>query len=530
METKLIIGLGNPGREFENTRHNVGFDSVNLLAKKLGLTFHPFGAEAEIASTVIGEIRLLIVKPLTYMNLSGSAAQKVCSFYKVNASNVLVIADDADLPTGSIRLRAKGSAGGQKGLSDIIVRLNTEEIKRIKIGIGRPLHGSLADYVLSKITLSDRPLIEKALFAPTVSDAEYDSLLQELKKLELKTKFDSFSNSQKVGAPVFGPFAKVLHKIPMISLDNAFNENDLLRFTNNVKKICPINEEPKYVVEPKIDGVSIALHYENGKLTKAVTRGDGEYGEDVTANARTINFVPLNINFNQDLEVRGEIYISHEDFRLLNLEQKESNLNLFANARNAASGSLRQLDPQITARRRLSFCAYSVPQIIPEIKTQIEALLFLKKINFKNVNNYFSTNTYDGLKEYIQTFNRTKLPFSVDGLVIKVNRFSDQNLLGHTSRFPKWALAYKFPYESQFTELKAITHSVGRTGRINYQAELKPIILLGTEVSAATLHNADYIEQLDLRVGDIVELYKAGEVIPKVAGPVLSRRNADLSK
>lgn len=357
---------------------------------------------------------------------------------------------------------------------------------------------------------------------PTITDQEYDRYMQELIKLENEypnLKRDD-SPTQRVGGMIIDEFKKVTHEIPMLSLGNVFNEDEIRLFDERVKKVV---SNPKYVAELKIDGLSVSLLYKNGKLVRAATRGDGVVGEDITHNARTIKSIPLTINKAIDIEVRGEIYMSKDSFNKLN----ESGEN-FANPRNAAAGSVRQLDSKVAASRNLDCFIYHLPD--PEdynIYTHDDALRFMKELGF-NVNpNNKKVNNILELLDYIEywTKNRPNLPYEIDGIVIKVNDLHEQARLGFTARSPKWATAYKFPAEEVLTKIKDIIFTVGRTGQVTPSAILEPVRVMGSVISKATLHNEDYVVSKDIRIGDVVSIKKAGDVIPEVVKVIVDRRD-----
>ncbi len=371
-------------------------------------------------------------------------------------------------------------------------------------------------------------LIDKAnyeyytLDKPTITDQEYDRYMQELQKLEEEhpdLKRDD-SPTSRVGSKVIDSFKKVTHEIPMLSLSNVFNENDIVLFDERVKKVV---NNPKYVAELKIDGLSVSLLYKKGKLVRAATRGDGITGEDITHNVRTIKSVPLTIKKPIDIEVRGEIYMSKASFTKLN-ENGEN----FANPRNAAAGSVRQLNSKVAASRNLDCFIYHLPD--PEdynIYTHLEALNFMGELGFVINPNNKKINDLDELLEYIDyyTVNRNNLPYEIDGVVIKLNDLNDQQKLGFTARTPKWATAYKFPAEEVLTKVKDIIFTVGRTGQVTPSANLEPVRVMGSVISRATLHNEDYVVSKDIRVGDTVSIKKAGDVIPEVVKVILERRD-----
>ena len=376
-------------------------------------------------------------------------------------------------------------------------------------------------------------LIDKAnyeyytLDKPTITDQEYDRYMGQLQPLEEKypeLKRDN-SPTTRVGGQVIDEFKKVTHEIPMLSLGNVFNEDEIMAFDERVKKVVP---NPKYVAELKIDGLSVSLVYEKGKLVRAATRGDGVTGEDITHNARTIKSIPLTIKQPIDIEVRGEIYMSKASFKRLN-ENGEN----FANPRNAAAGSVRQLDSKVAASRNLDCFIYHLPD--PEdynIYTHFDALKFMKELGFVTNPNNKKINDIKELLSYIDnwTEKRSTLPYEIDGIVIKVNDISDQQKLGFTARTPKWATAYKFPAEEVLTKVKDIIFTVGRTGQVTPSADLEPVRVMGSVISRATLHNEDYVVSKDIRVGDIVSIKKAGDVIPEVVKVITGRRDGTEQK
>ena len=361
---------------------------------------------------------------------------------------------------------------------------------------------------------------------PTISDQEFDKLLRELFILE--EKYPEYvredSPTHRVGGTVLEEFQKVTHAIPMMSLGNVFNEEEIRLFDQRIRKE---NITPQYVCELKIDGLSVSLHYEKGKLITAATRGDGTVGEDITANAKTIKTIPLTIKQPIDIEVRGEIYMSKETLKKINKEREQKGQPLLQNCRNAAAGSIRQLDSKIAASRQLDCWIYHLPN--PEdygIKTHWEALKFMKELGFKtNPNNLLVTDV-EGILSYIsaKSEERSHLPYDIDGVVIKVNNIDEQKQLGFTAHHPKWATAYKFPAEEVLTKLTDIIFTVGRTGKITPNAVLEPVIVAGSTISRATLHNEDYVIAKELKIGDIVSIHKAGDVIPEIGEVKKERR------
>lgn len=362
---------------------------------------------------------------------------------------------------------------------------------------------------------------------PTITDQEYDKYLRELTDLE--NKYPEFkkdnSPTSRVGGFVATEFKKITHLKPMLSLSNVFNEDEIVLFDERIRKEI---SNPKYVCELKIDGLSVSLLYKNGKLVRAATRGDGTVGEDITHNAKTIKDIPLTIKEKIDIEVRGEIYMSKSSFEELNRIRKDDNMPLFANPRNAAAGSVRQLDSKVAASRNLSCFIYHLPN--PEdygIKTQEEALEFMSNLGFITNPNNTLVNNINELLEFVNywTVNRDKLFYEIDGIVIKLNSLDGWKKLGNTVKYPKWATAYKFPAHEVITKLKDIKFTVGRTGQITPNAVLEPVLLQGSTISRATLHNEGYVRDLELKIGDYVVLIKAAEVIPAVIGVKKERRD-----
>ncbi|MEG1150774.1 MAG: NAD-dependent DNA ligase LigA [Malacoplasma sp.] len=367
------------------------------------------------------------------------------------------------------------------------------------------------------------------LESPSVSDAEYDLVLNEL--IELEKQFPQFktddSPTNRVGGYVSDKFSKVKHSVAMLSLGNAFDKDDLIKFDLDIK--AAINEEKiEYFVEPKIDGLSISLKYKNGLLVQGVTRGDGSIGEDVTPNIKTIKNIPLVIPYKGEIEVRGEIFLSKENFKLIN-EDKELKKK-FANARNAASGALRNLDTKVTAKRKLTAFFYYVHENKKiNCSKQSQVLEWLVNNHFFISKESKKCNNINEVIKYVDemTLNRDEMKYDIDGVVIKVNDIGFYDEIGYTSKFPKWAIAYKFPADVKETKLLSIEVTVGRTGRINFIATVEPILLNGSQVEKATLHNAEYINEKDIRINDYVLIYKAGDIIPKIIEPILSKRSND---
>jgi DNA ligase (NAD+) len=370
-----------------------------------------------------------------------------------------------------------------------------------------------------------------ALDNPSMTDQEYDDKYNELIRLEEKypeLKRDD-SPTNRVGGEAIDKFEKVTHNTPMLSFDDIFNSEEIELFDERIKKTI---KNPEYTLEPKMDGLSGSLTYKDGVLVRAATRGDGVTGEDITINVKTIKSVPLHLSKKIDIEVRGEIYMSKLSFERANIERRKNNEKEFANPRNAAAGSVRQLDSKITAKRNLDFMAYFIPN--PEkygIKTQKESLDFLKELGFKT--NYELNSLVHNSKEiekYIEELGskRESLPFAIDGVVIKVNSLADEDELGFTARVPRWGIAYKFPALEVLTKLNKIVFTVGRTGKITPNAYFDTVHVDGSLVSKATLHNSDYCIEKDIRVGDIISIRKAGDVIPEVVEVKLDRRDKDL--
>lgn len=362
---------------------------------------------------------------------------------------------------------------------------------------------------------------------PSVSDQEYDRLMQELMTLEEKhpEMYDANSPSQRIIGQVLEGFEKVRHDSQMLSLGNVFNYEEIEEFVNRIQGSV---KDAEFVVECKYDGLAMSLIYENGSFVRAVTRGDGLVGEDVSANIKTIQSIPMHIPERRHVEVRGEVYMPKKSFEELNERQKKNNQALFANPRNAAAGSIRQLDSSVCASRKLDAYWYYFQNAQDfGILTQQEALDRMRSLNFK-VNPLFKVckNTKE-IWEFIQSIQekRNDLPYEIDGMVIKLNSLSDQRTLGSTAKVPRYATAYKFPAERVQTRLLDIVITVGRTGKITPNAVLEPVRIAGTTVSAAQLHNEDMILSKDLRINDIVVVQKAGEIIPEVVSSVKERRD-----
>lgn len=355
----------------------------------------------------------------------------------------------------------------------------------------------------------------------TLTDEEYDNYLREIYKIEEENPsiIRSDSPTHKVGGVILDKFSKVTHNIPMMSLADVFNEDEIISFDSKIKKEG-IN--PKYVCELKIDGLSVSLKYENGVLVSAATRGDGIVGEDITHNVKTIKQVPLKLTKPISIEVRGEIYMSRKTLSILNEERMKKGEPILKNCRNAAAGSIRQLDSKIAAKRNLEVFIYHLPD--PEdygIKTHYEALEFMKSLGFRTNPNNRLVSSISEVMNFIHEKNsmRDELAYDIDGVVIKLNDLNDQKIMGFTERYPKWACAYKFPAQEVSTKLLDIKFTVGRTGQVTPNAILEPVMVMGSLVSKATLHNEDYVLAKDLKIGDTVLIKKAGDVIPEVIMP-----------
>lgn len=379
---------------------------------------------------------------------------------------------------------------------------------------------------------------------PSVPDAEYDRLFQQLKKIEDENPelITVDSPTQRVGAEPLTEFKQIEHKVPMLSLDNAFSSEDLENFNKRISKILFENEldqSIEFSLEPKLDGVAVSLFYQDGKLVYGATRGDGKTGEDITHNVRTINSIPLTLRgkaFPSELEVRGEIFMPSKSFDMLNAKALETGTKIFVNPRNAASGSLRQLDPRITASRQLKMCAYGIGHTSKGhiSDSHFNSLKMLNNWGFHISPELKKTNQISECFKYCEDLGnrRSSLGYEIDGAVIKVNDFALQSKLGFVSRSPRWAIAYKFPAQEELTTLLDVDFQVGRTGVITPVARLEPVFVGGVTVSNATLHNMDEIKRLDLMIGDKVTVRRAGDVIPKVvsAATHLRDQNQHLSE
>lgn len=374
------------------------------------------------------------------------------------------------------------------------------------------------------------------LDAPEITDAEYDRMMVRLRELEARypDSIPADSPTQRVGGRASSQFTEVRHLEPLLSLGNVFSAEELRAFDERVRSGLPAGSKVEYVMEPKIDGLACSLIYENGKLVRAATRGDGVVGENVTANVRTIRSIPLMLKVPEGeavpelLDVRGEVYMPRQAFMRLNEQRAERGESEFANPRNAAAGSLRQLDPQVTASRSLSFFAYYLVGEGAQPKHS-ESLALLARYGFKVSENYKVVENIDEAIKYIGDFNelRQGLSYDTDGAVIKVNDVYQQRILGATGKDPRWATAYKYPPEQAETTLEDIDWRVGRTGVLTPTAVLTPVKLSGSVISRATLHNEDFIRAKDIRIGDRVIINKAGEIIPEVLRVVVEKRTGD---
>lgn len=391
------------------------------------------------------------------------------------------------------------------------------------------LKQSINDYDYKYYVLAD----------PVISDEEYDRMVKELEKLESEHPelVTADSPTQRVGKDLTKDFNPVSHKIPMLSLSNTYNEEDLFDFDRRVKEALPTAEKVEYVVELKIDGASVSIKYLNGFLQTAATRGDGYIGEEITANVKTIKSVPLklkklswNKNPLDDIEIRGEIFMKTNDFLNINIEREKASEKLFANPRNSAAGTLKMQDPRIVAKRKLSMFAYTLISSTIEFNSQYENLQILKEIGCNvNPETKICKTIEDALDVCHQLeLKRESLPYEIDGAVIKVNSLRQQKLLGNIAKSPRWAVAYKFKARQAFTILKNITWQVGRIGTVTPVAELEPVFLSGSTISRATLHNYDEIQRKDIRIGDKVIIEKGGDVIPKVVSIVEADRPAGI--
>ncbi len=366
--------------------------------------------------------------------------------------------------------------------------------------------------------------------APSISDYEYDALMNELKKLEAEhPEFaDENSPTQRIGGTILDGFTPVTHDVRMESLQDAFSEEEIMDFDTRVRSALE-GQSVQYVVEHKIDGLSVSLEYANGRFVRGSTRGDGDVGEDVTANLKTVRSIPLILNHAPEfLEVRGEVYIAREDFEQINAVRESMEQSLFANPRNMAAGSLRQLDSKVAAERRLNIFVFNIQQMTGTMPvTHSEGLALLRSMGFRTV---ADTGVFDSIEDAFAEVlrigeERGNLPYEIDGAVIKVNDLAEREKLGSTSKYPRWAVAYKFPPEQKESVIRDIYVQVGRTGTLTPNALIEPVRLAGSTVSRATLHNIDNIREKDIRIGDHVIVQKAGDIIPEIVRAVIEKRN-----
>ena len=362
---------------------------------------------------------------------------------------------------------------------------------------------------------------------PEISDAQYDTLMQELLKLEADHPdlVTEDSPSQRVGGAVLEGFATVVHSSPMLSLDNAFSPGELRAFDQRLRRL--LDTDPAYVVELKIDGLAVAVEYEDGVFVRGATRGDGRVGEDITANLRTIKAMPLRLPQPVSIRVRGEAFMPRQAFEALNQTREEQGQALFANPRNAAAGSLRQLDPKIAASRRLDLFVYTLEEAREHGRSHWQAMDWLESLGFKVNPLRRRFEDIEAIIQYIEDwrFKRQELPYATDGMVIKLDSLALQEKAGYTAKSPRWAIAWKFPAQQGQSRILDITLNVGRTGAITPIAELEPVVLAETTVSRASLHNEDYIRDKDIRIGDQVLVQKAGDIIPEIVESLKDKRD-----
>lgn len=369
---------------------------------------------------------------------------------------------------------------------------------------------------------------------PTIDDYKYDMMMKELLELETANLdlITPDSPTQRVGSDLTKDFNSIQHKIPMLSLSNTYNEEELIAFDKRVKASLDNNEEIEYVTELKIDGVSVSIQYKNGNYDKAATRGDGEVGEEITNNIKTIKSIPLKIKSDRkfSLEVRGEVFMPTYDFRKLNEARANRNEKLFANPRNSTAGTLKLKDPKIVASRPLDILNYYIFGEDLNINSQFEGLQLLKEFGFKTTNDYKLCNNIDEVIKFCREWEikRESVPYEIDGVVVKVNSIDLQKRLGNIAKSPRWAVAYKFKAKKTSTKLNKITWQVGRTGTLTPVAELEPVLLAGSTISRATLHNIDEIKRKDIREGDVVSIEKGGDVIPKIIEVDLTQRGSEV--
>ena len=364
---------------------------------------------------------------------------------------------------------------------------------------------------------------------PSVPDSEYDRLMNEL--IQIETDYPELrtpdSPTQRVGGAPLDAFVKVTHDTPMLSLGNVFSKEELVEWVERIEK--DLGYTPTFVAELKFDGLAVSLKYENGRLVRGATRGDGTTGEDITQNLKTIRSIPLRLNEDVTLEVRGEAYMPKRSFEQLNDERERNGEPLFANPRNAAAGSLRQLDSKIAASRNLAFFAYGLVSQDDLVASHDESLDYLKRLGVAVNGDYITCQTVEELWDYIETYvtKRSDLPYEIDGIVIKVAGYEEQEQLGFTAKSPRWAVAYKFPAEEVVTTIEDVDFSVGRTGKVTPRARFAPVSVAGSTVTYATLHNEDFIKEKDLHIGDRVVIKKAGDVIPAVVSALASERSGE---
>ncbi|WP_214828220.1 NAD-dependent DNA ligase LigA [Exiguobacterium sp. s26] len=364
---------------------------------------------------------------------------------------------------------------------------------------------------------------------PSVPDAEYDRLMNEL--IEIETDYPELrspdSPTQRVGGVPLDAFVKVTHDTPMLSLGNVFSKEELVEWVERIEK--DLGYSPLFVAELKFDGLAVSLKYEDGRLVRGATRGDGTTGEDITQNLKTIRSIPLRLNEDVTFEVRGEAYMPKRSFEHLNDERERLGEPLFANPRNAAAGSLRQLDSKIAASRNLAFFAYGLVSTDDLVASHDESLAYLRRLGIAVSQEYTTCHTADELWDYIETYvtKRSELPYEIDGIVIKVAAYEEQEQLGFTAKSPRWAVAYKFPAEEVVTTIEDVDFSVGRTGKVTPRARFAPVSVAGSTVTYATLHNEDFIVEKDLHIGDRVVIKKAGDVIPAVVSALVSERTGE---
>lgn len=382
-----------------------------------------------------------------------------------------------------------------------------------------------------RVAILDHEYKYYVLSQPSISDFEYDQLMEQLLTLEKQHPelITPDSPSQRVGGEPTKEFPSVIHEVPMLSLSNTYSEQELLDFDKRVRDILG-NQSYRFIAELKIDGVAISLVYRNGIFVRGATRGDGTQGDDISGNLKMIRSIPLRVEGGKGLpksfEVRGEIYMTKKDFTAMNKKQSELGEKIFVNARNTTSGTLKLQDPKIVARRRLNMFTYFLRTNDLPLKSHFDNLHILKKLGFAVNENAKVCNSISDVKEFCDLWNtkRSSLPYDIDGVVIKVDAIQHQEELGSVAKSPKWAIAYKYPAQQMETTLKDITLQVGRVGTITPVAELEPVFVGGSTVSRATLHNEDFIKELDVRIGDSVFVEKGGDVIPKVAGVNIKKR------